>query len=104
MDELIIFIVLVAIIAFWWDSASAYENAYQAAKKMCESNGVSLLDDTLARNKISLCRHVNGYMQFCRRYRFEFSTDGEQRYKGRVILQGKVVETVEMDVYREDIG
>ncbi|MFK5984210.1 MAG: DUF3301 domain-containing protein [Pseudomonadota bacterium] len=102
MDGLIIFILLVAIIAFWWDSASAYENAYQAARRACKLNEVSLLDDTLARTKLRLCRHGNGYMQFCRQYDFEFSTDGELRYKGSVILNGKVVEKVEMEVYRED--
>ncbi|MFK5894506.1 MAG: DUF3301 domain-containing protein [Pseudomonadota bacterium] len=100
MDGLIIFFILLAIIAFWWDSATAYENAYQAARRACQSNNVHLLDDTLARSKLTLCRHVNGYVQFCRQYTFEFSTDGEMRYQGTVILSGKLIEKIEMEAYR----
>ncbi len=100
MDGLIIFFILLAIILFWWDSATAYENAYQAARRVCNLNKVNLLDDTLARSKLSLGRHTNGYVQLCRQYTFEFSTDGEMRYLGKVILNGKVVEKVEMDAYR----
>lgn len=100
MDGLIIFFILLAIIAFWWDSATAYENAYHAARQVCKSNSTHLLDDTLARTKLSLCRHERGYVQFCRQYTFEFSTDGEQRYKGKIILSGKIVDKVEMDAYR----
>jgi len=100
MDGLIIFFILVVLIAFWWDSASAYENAYQAARQACKSNAIHLLDDTLARTKIKLCRHENGYMQFCRQYTFEFSTDGEMRYKGKIMLSGKFVQKVEMEAYR----
>jgi Protein of unknown function (DUF3301) len=100
MDGLIIFFILLAIIAFWWDSATAYENAYQSARQACDSNHVHLLDDTLARSKLSLCRHAKGYVQFCRQYTFEFSSDGEMRYKGTILLSGKLVEKVEMEAYR----
>jgi hypothetical protein len=102
MDEWLVFFILVSLIAFWWSSSNAYESAYQAARGSCKSNGVHLLDDTLARSKISLCRHVNGYIQFCRQYRFEFSTDGEMRYMGTIFLSGSVVNKVEMDAYREE--
>ena len=102
MDGLIIFFILLVLIAFWWDSATAYENAYQAARQACKTNAVHLLDDTLARSKLSLCRHENGYMQFCRQYTFEFSTDGEIRYSGKIKLRGKKIDQIEMDVYRID--
>lgn len=102
MDEWIVFLILVSLIAFWWSSSNAYESAYQAARSTCKLNDIHLLDDTLARSKISLCRHAKGYIQFCRQYHFEFSTDGEMRYEGTIFLSGSKVERVEMDVYREE--
>jgi len=100
MDELIIIFMLVAIAAYWWDSASAYEKAYQAARQACEEGGVQLLDDTLERTKIRLCRHERGYMHFCREYEFEFSSDGEVRYAGHLKLSGQRLQHIEMDPYR----
>jgi len=99
MDGLIIFFILVVLIAFWWDSATAYENAYQVARKTCKSNGINLLDDTLTRTKLGFCRHENGYVHFCRQYTFEFSTTGKERYTGLITLSGKVVDKVEMQAY-----
>lgn len=100
MDELIIILILLAIVAYWWDSASAYEQAYRAAKQACEEGNVQLLDDTLERSKIRLCRHEKGYVHFCREYEFEFSSDGEVRYSGHLRLAGQSLQNIEMEPYR----
>jgi len=100
MDELIIFIVLLLLVLYWWNSSTAYEVAYRAAKLSCTEHELTLLDDTLQVKKLRLCRHPNGYMQFCRLYQFEFSSDGIIRYKGKLSLTGQVVESVEMEAYR----
>jgi len=36
----------------------------------------------------------------CRLFFFEFSSDGAQRYQGRIVLLGKQVREIEMDAYR----
>jgi len=100
LDELIIFAILVAIVAYWWDSASAYESAYRYAKQACDEGDVQLLDDTLERTKIRLCRHEHGYMHLCREYEFEFSSDGEIRYMGKLKLKGQRLQHIEMQPYR----
>jgi len=102
MDELIIFLILLAIVVYWWDAAGAYERAYQAAKQACSEGGVQLLDDTLERTKIRLCRHERGYMHLCREYEFEFSSDGEMRYMGTLKLKGRRLQHIEMQAYRTE--
>lgn len=100
MDEILIILILAAIVAYWWDSAGAYERAYRAAKQACEEGGVQLLDDTLERTRIRPCRHEKGYMHLCREYEFEFSSDGEIRYHGKLKLKGHRLQHIEMQPYR----
>ncbi|MBF0264683.1 MAG: DUF3301 domain-containing protein [Gammaproteobacteria bacterium] len=100
MENLILFIIIFLLAAYWWNSSLSYEKAYLFAKSICSKHQVTLLDDTLQLKKIRLCRHANGYVQFCRRYQFEFSSDGENRYNASITLNGKQVESVEMETYR----
>ena len=39
-------------------------------------------------------------MQICRVYEFEFSSDGDSRYKGYVTLSGLKYEAIDMDAYK----
>lgn len=100
MADYIIFFLIVAVIWYWWNSVSAYEVAYREAKAVCHRMNLQFLDDTLDVIKLRLCRHPKGYMQLCRTYEFEFSSDGDSRYKGFVNIAGKQLKGVDMDAYR----
>jgi len=100
MANYIIFFVIVGLIWYWWNSVSAYEVAYQEAKSACQRLNLQFLDDTLDVIKLRLCRHPKGYMQFCRVYEFEFSSDGDSRYKGYVSINGQKFEHIDMDAYK----
>lgn len=99
MINYIIFIIIVGLIWYWWSSISAYEIAYKEAKVVCQRMKLQFLDDTLDVIKLRLCRHQKGYMQICRVYEFEFSSDGNNRYKGYVTLSGLKYETLDMEAY-----
>ena len=100
MLNYIIFFSIVGIIWYWWNSVSAYEVAYKQAKLACKQLELQFLDDTLDVIKLRLCRHPHGYMQLCRTYEFEFSSDGDSRYKGYVKLSGLKYESIDMDAYK----
>ena len=100
MADYTIFFLIVAVIWYWWNSVSAYEVAYREAKAVCKRMNLQFLDDTLDVIKLRLCRHPKGYMQFCRTYEFEFSSDGDSRYKGFINIAGKQPKGVDMDAYR----
>lgn len=100
MINYIVFLLIVGIIWYWWNSISAYEIAYKEAKAACRRLQLQFLDDTLDVIKFRLCRHPHGYMQLCRDYEFEFSSDGNSRYKGYIKLSGKKFESIDMDAYK----
>ncbi len=100
MINYIIFFSIIALLWYWWNSISAYEVAYKQAKAACSRLELQFLDDTLDVIKLRLCRHPRGQMQLCRRYEFEFSSDGNNRYKGYVSLSGLHYENIDMDAYK----
>lgn len=76
------------------------ELAKQAGKQTCDRYEVQFLDETVEMKKIWIRRNPQGKLEFCRIFFFEFATDGEKRYQGRIVVLGKQVSDVEMDAYR----
>lgn len=76
------------------------ELARRAGKRVCTEAGVQFLDDTVESKKLWVRRNSRGRLELCRIFFFEFATDGEYRYQGRVVVLGKMVSDVSMDAYR----
>lgn len=100
MDPLLILLFIIAVGWYWAASLRSKELARQAAQRACTAAGVQLLDDTVHRERQWLCRSATGRLQLCRRFGFEFTSDGGQRYRGRLQLAGSRVGGVEMEPYR----
>ncbi|MCU7835091.1 MAG: DUF3301 domain-containing protein [gamma proteobacterium symbiont of Taylorina sp.] len=100
MLNYIVFFLIIGIVWYWLNSVSAYEVAYKAAKSSCYRLKLQFLDDTLDVIKLRLCRHSHGYMQICRTYEFEFSSDGDSRYKGFIKISGKKFEAIDMEAFK----
>jgi len=99
MDWLIL-IIIGFVLWYWWDSLQVKEFARSAGLNKCRKASVQFLDDTVAMKKIWFQRDRAGRLQVCRLHNFEFSSDGTQRYKGRITMLGKKVSEVEMEAYR----
>ena len=61
---------------------------------------LQFLDDTLDAVKVRPCRHPKGFVQLCRTYEFEFSSDGDNRYTGYINLSGNAFETIDLGAYK----
>ena len=85
---------------YWWDTLKAKEVARIAGLNACRKISVQFLDDTVAQKKLWLQRDPVGRLQICRLYQFEFTSDGTERYKGRIVVLGKIISKIEMDAYR----
>ncbi len=103
--EMIILLLFIAAIWFWLDGIHAKDIATQAAKKGCSDQGVDFLDDTVEITRTRLKRDSSGKLHFYREYRFEFSSDGSQRYHGEMTVYGKYVRAVILEPHRmtEDV-
>ena len=100
MESYILILLILAVIWYWWSSFSAYDVAYQAARNSCAKLDLQFLDDTLDVIKVRPCRHARGFIQLCRLYEFEFSSDGDNRYTGYVALSGSTFENIDLGAYK----
>ena len=98
--DLILLIVLLGCVFYWLNSIRTKEIATHEAKAACKKVLLEFLDDTVLIKKVRLRRNVHGQLLFYREYEFEFSSTGEQRYKGIVRLLGKYLIDVEMEPYK----
>jgi hypothetical protein len=89
--ELILVVVLVALSWLWLDSLKVREAAVKAARAACESEGLMLLDDTVAIASVKLGRDGDGHLKLQRTYDFEYSDTGDNRRSGSVVLLGRRV-------------
>ena len=86
--EVLGILALAAITWFWLDSLKAREAAVRAAREICRSEGLILLDDTVAISNLKPVRDDDGNLTLQRSYNFEYSDTGDNRLKGSVVMQG----------------
>lgn len=88
MTYLVYLILLIAII-WWWSAAlRAREKLLQFCRAACRDAGYQFLDETVVLESMTIRKGSHGLPLLCRRYRFEISEDGADRYPGYVILTG----------------
>jgi Protein of unknown function (DUF3301) len=89
MFESVIPLLLIGLLAwFWQDALRARERARGYCRQLCADAQLQLLDQTVALNRIRLRRGENGWMGFRRSYVFEVSTDGTDRHRGSLSMNG----------------
>jgi len=99
-EELFVLLIFVALIWYWLDGARAKEVAINVGRRACRDADVDFLDGTVVLRKIRLQRDHQGYIRFCRTFRFEFSSDGSMRYGGKIKLLGRRPLDISLDVHR----
>lgn len=100
--DLLVLVMMIAGIAYWLDAIRCKELAREAGKVACKRNELLFLDDTVVIVKVRLQRDIYGNMKLYREYKFEFTSDGENRYNGTISILGKLVQKVNMDAYHFD--
>lgn len=99
MWEGLALIVLLAGAWFWADTLRARERALEAGRRACERYGVQFLDDTVAGLGIRFARDEEGRLMLRRNYRFEFSSSGNDRRTGTIVVSGAELVDLSMEPY-----
>ncbi len=73
------------------------ERALRVCAAACRQTNAQLLDQTVSLVRVGVGRNSGHRVLLRRRYKFEFSTDGVNRWQGRVTLLGQILESVQMD-------
>jgi len=100
LSELFIVFVMVSIGILLWQNAGLRERALSLAAQHCQTQEVQLLDETISLMGMGFYRDKRGNISISRRYEFEFTSTGEQRYKGRLRLGGHRLIEVSLDPHR----
>lgn len=89
-------------LAYWWHARGTKERAQQLIQRHCRHLELQLLDDSVALRGFWLKRDERGRLRIWRSYNFEFSSLGDDRYQGRLIMLGDKIEAVDMEAHRID--
>lgn len=92
------------LIWFWHSTMRAREMAIRQAKRICQDSNVQLLDETVSMHKIRLARTESGAVGLKREYRFDYTLDGDERLRGRIMILGAVVKLVRLDDRKIDLS
>jgi len=84
------------ILWLWRDNLAARELAIESVKRTCKQLGVQMLDQTVAIQRVRPHLSSRG-LRLRRRYQFEFSIDGGERFPGRAELLGHRVVSIQLD-------
>ncbi len=76
---------------YWVDALNARERAVEAVRAMCATEGLQLLDFTVAAAGLRPARDAEGRLRFRRVYQFEYSDTGDNRRRGSIVLLGREV-------------
>lgn len=101
--ELLALLALSAAVWYWFDGMRAREIALMTGARVCKAQGVYFLDESVALTRLRLRRNTAGQVVFYREYRFEFTSDGAHRYRGKLCLMGKQVVSTVMEPYRQNV-
>jgi hypothetical protein len=87
-----------AVAWLWHDSLAVREAAVAAAKAACSGEDLLLLDDTVAIARIGVGRDGGGALRLRRVYSFEFSDTGNDRRPGSIVMLGRRVLVIRLDL------
>lgn len=87
-------VLAVAGAAFWYAGRGAAETATRVGQAACSRAGVQWLDQSVHLVAMRLGRGSDGWLALERHFGFEYSTDGDDRRAGRIVLQGRRLRSV----------
>jgi hypothetical protein len=89
-----------AVLAYFWRAQGTREIALRATRQHLKQQQLSLLDGNVALRAVWCKRNRQGELKLWRRYIFEFTATGHERYKGCVITLGNRIESFELEPHR----
>lgn len=91
---------IAGVVLFWYRGLAVRERALVAVRRHCDEMNLQLLDQTVALRSLWIGRNTAGRLSLRRRYGFEFTSTGDERYQGQISFLGNKVETIHTDAHR----
>jgi len=100
LDNLLLLVIAGLGAVYWWQSGLFKGKARQLATEHCRQLGLQLLDQSMVITGFWPTRTSAGNFAFRRTYQFEFSSTGDRRYPGRLILEGMTLKSIKLETYK----
>lgn len=84
----------------WWQNKGVKDKAVLISKRYCDESDVQMLDGSVWLRALWFKRDAQGRLRLWRKYVFEFSSTGDQRYRGQLVMLGDEVELIDMEPHR----
>ena len=88
------------LLAYWWQSGSFKGRARELATSHCQQLGLQLLDQSMVICGIWPQRNDAGSLSLRRTYQFEFTSTGDQRYQGILVLFAMQLKSIQLEPYK----
>lgn len=98
LGDVVILILVLATIGFWVQHDRFRRRALSLARQATDKAEVQLLDQSVSLRRLRIGRDDRGWPLITRRFGFEFSRNGFDRYRGHVDFRGPQVSEVELDL------
>ena len=89
LSTLIFSALAMGLLVFWFAGRAAAETATVIGQRACARAGVQWLDQSVHLLAIRVRRGPDGWLGLERHFGFEYSTGGEDRHAGRIVLHGR---------------
>ncbi len=87
---------------YWWHSKGVKERALVIVRRHCDKLNLQLLDQSIALRGLWFKRGDDGKLHFWRSYTFDFSSQGDDRYQGRIVFIGQRSVSIDLAPHRID--
>lgn len=97
MNALFFLFALGILVWFWQNSLRFHGYAVHKCKIACRELDFQLLDETVALHRCRISKDKKSEIKILRRYHFEFSPQGHDRYEGSITFIGQTVDHLQLD-------
>jgi uncharacterized protein DUF3301 len=88
LDVIFLLLLIVVVCIVWFESLRLRELAIRHCHHLCRETNLQLLDQTVSLVSISFRRCGRGNINLLRKYQFEVSENGVDRYSGYITFLG----------------
>ncbi len=100
LADIALIIIVPLIIAYYWQAQGVRETALRATRLYCQREQLQLLDESVALRSLWLKRGADGRVHIWRGYQFEFTVTGGERYIGKTVTLGRLIESIQVPPHR----
>lgn len=96
-----LYLILAGLVAYYWWESGVYKGcARNLATAHCDNLGLQLLDQSMVITGFRPARNAAGRLVLRRTYQFEFASTGDRRYRGSIVLDGRQLNSIELEAYK----